>query len=75
MTKKQNNEIEVGVIHHIHHNQYDDLLDEYKRELTISGAMATINISSNDPNENINFLSEKAIDLFCKIKEMDRNEI
>lgn len=73
MTKTQHNEVEAGVVHHIHHRPHEEI-EEYKREITLTGSTATINISSNDPKENVDFLAGKAKELFCKVKEMDRNE-
>jgi len=61
------------VVYHIHHKAYDEI-DEYRREITLTGSTTTINISSNDPKENIDFLAGKAKELFRNVKRMDRNE-
>ena len=50
-----------GVIHHVHHQAEDS--DQYRREITISGATHNISLSSSYPKEDIEFLCAKALDL------------
>lgn len=63
--------IECGIMHHIHHRPEDE---GYKREITITGSMYSINLSSDNPEETIIFLCETALELLHKIKESDNHE-
>jgi len=66
-------EIESGaVVHHIHHKE--DVIDDFKREITIQGINTTVAMSTNFPEENIDFLVDKALSVFSKIKEVQDNE-
>ena len=62
-----------GIIHHVHHQAEDT--DQYRREVSISGATHNISLSSNDPKEDIEFLSAKALNLLKSIKESDRDAL
>ena len=72
MDKKDKETIEEAVVHHVHHK--GEIGDEYRREITITGATATIGLSSNNPKENMDLLANKAVELFKRVKELDRNE-
>jgi hypothetical protein len=61
-----------GIVHHIHHKE--DAADEYKREVTIQGINTTVALSSNFPEENLDYLCNKALSVFNKIKEANNHE-
>ena len=61
---------EEAVVHMIHHKDLES--DECKREVTIQGINRTVSLSSSFPNENMDFLVVKALQMFKDIKEVDR---
>ena len=60
-----------GIIHHVHHQAEDT--DQYRREVSITGATNTVTLASNHRKEDIEFLSAKALNLLKSIKESDRD--
>ena len=58
--------IECGVVHHIHHKAEDETNG---REVSINGGIFSVSLTSNDPEENIEFLTEKALYILRKLKQ------
>jgi len=56
-----------SIVHHLHHREESD---EYKREITISGVNRTVTLSTNFPDENMDYLIEKSIKILKDIKEV-----
>ena len=60
---------EEAIVHHLHHKTEEN--DEYKREVTIQGINRTVSLSTNFPDENMDFLIKKALCVFKDIKEVE----
>ena len=64
MNKMENKYDSEAVVHHIHHN---DDNEGYKREITINGSVYSISLSSNDPEENIEYLTGKSMEILKEL--------
>jgi hypothetical protein len=53
-----------AVVHHIHHKDHDD---GYRREVSINGSIYSISMSSDDPKENIEYLSDKSMKILKEL--------
>ena len=58
--------LEGGIVHHIHHKAEEDINN---REVSINSGTFTVTLASNDPKENIEFLTEKALYILEKLKQ------
>jgi hypothetical protein len=55
-----------AVVHHIHHKDHDD---GYRREVSINGSIYSISMSSDDPKENIDYLTNKGLFIIKQLKQ------
>jgi hypothetical protein len=65
--KKEENEQKLmheQIVHYVHHQEAD-----VNREVTINGSVYTVSLSSNDPEENIEYLTKKAMELLNQAKK------
>lgn len=46
--------------------------ERYKREITIVGTVHSISLGSDDPNENIDFLTTRAINVLNQLKQEEK---
>ena len=53
-----------AIVHHIHHNSD---VDAFKREVSINGNIYSVTLSSDQPEENIEFLSSKALEILKQL--------
>jgi hypothetical protein len=67
MTKESKQQPQESVVHHIHHKE--ELVEDHQREISITGTMATVTISSNARTDTIDRLSKTAKELFKYLKE------
>ena len=51
-------------VHHIHHKEEDE---SYRREVTINGAVYSIGLGSNDPDENMDYLTSKSMEILKQL--------
>lgn len=58
--------LEGGIVHHIHHNAEED---SNNRQVSINSGTFTVTLTSNDHEENIEFLTEKAMYILGKLKK------
>jgi hypothetical protein len=56
--------VSEAVVHYVHHREADA-----NREVTINGSVYTVSLSSNDPEENIDYLSKKAMELLNQLRK------
>ena len=56
-----------NIVHHYHHHDAED--KGFNREITINGSIYSISISSNDPDENMDYLAKKSMNI---LKELIR---
>jgi len=67
--KNQDIDNNEAVVHHIHHKE--PTCEGHKREVSINGTTYSISLSSDDPVEDMNFLSTKCMEMLKKlIKEV-----
>ena len=57
-------EEQQNFVHHIHHK---DANNGYRREVTINGSVYSISLSSDDPDENMDFLTRKAMKILKQL--------
>jgi len=55
-----------AVIHHVYHTNEDR---DNNREVSINGSVYSISLSSNDAEETIDFLVDKALMILRELKE------
>lgn len=55
-----------AVVHHIHHKDHDD---GYRRELNINGSIYNVSLCSNDPEENMEYLSKKSMEILKQLRK------
>lgn len=60
--RKQN--LSEAIVHHLHHR---DQNDGYKREVSINGSIYSVCLSSDDPEENIEFLTKKSMEILKEL--------
>ena len=63
--------VDESVVHHVHH---DERIDEYKREITVQGINITVTLSSNSPEEDMEYLIDRSVKILRDIKEIDHHE-
>ena len=64
MKGEKNDEIiSEAVIHYVHHKEADA-----NREVTINGSVYSVSLSSNDPEEDIDYLTAKAIEILKEVR-------
>lgn len=57
-----------SIIHHIHHG-----MDKgFSREISINGSVHSVTVQSCDPEENIEYLGKKALELLHKARDGGR---
>lgn len=59
-----------AVVYHIHHQQNDN--EGYRREISINGAVYSISLCSDYPEEDIDFLAKKSMEILKQLI-MERN--
>jgi hypothetical protein len=62
----QLDKLEGGIVHHIHHKAEEKINN---REVSINSGTFTVTLASNDHEENIEFLTEKALYILGKLKQ------
>jgi len=67
MTKNKEEVIPDAVIYNIYHKAEHEEL--FKREVTINGSVHSVSLSSDNPKENIDYLSDKALFILKQLKE------
>jgi len=63
--KNQDIDNNEAVVHHIHYQK--QTCEGYKREVSINGTTYSISLSSDDPVEDMNFLSTKCMEMLKKL--------
>ena len=64
MLEKEIKKTTEAVVHHIHHK---DENEGYKREVSINGSVYSVSLSSDDPEENIDFLTGKSLKILKEL--------
>ena len=55
-----------GIVHHYHHKEETE---GYRREIQINGAVYSIALCSNYPDENMEYLTKKALLILQELRE------
>jgi hypothetical protein len=55
-----------AVVHHIHHKAEEEI---NSREVTINSGTFTVSLTSNESEENIEFLTDKALHILKYLKQ------
>jgi len=53
-----------AVVHHVHYNKSSEA---FKRTVSINGAVYSISLSSDDPQENIEYISGKSMKILKEL--------
>jgi hypothetical protein len=66
---KKDKEIKIpdAIVYNIYHKVEQDEL--YKREVSINGSVYTVTLSSDNPRENIDYLTEKGLFILKQLKQ------
>lgn len=67
MNKTKQEEIPNAVVYNIYHKVDEE--EAYKREVSINGAVYSVTLSSDNPEENIEYLTEKGLFILKQLKQ------
>lgn len=56
-----------AVVHHIHHRSEEEIVN--RRELSINGNIFSVTLTSSDPEETMEYLSKKALEILKRLKQ------
>jgi hypothetical protein len=57
-----------AVVHEFHYMHHDEA-DTKQREISINNSVLTISLASSDPDEDIDFLCSKALEILRQMKQ------